>query len=190
MHKHTRANSYPAAMKIESFDDIQARYQMMPLANRAMAVISDAKPALNCALLILRELAKEGDTRQAITNLRHNAAIISRIRPSEAKTTLMDKSVDFIKTAENKLMQWHKTLDLIAHGNAKATLVTNRHSEQHCVVSVSSYLPLIKLVIIELSALNKNNIDTYNKMLAEIRRCTTILSDCECASELDSIVLH
>ena len=46
MHKQTRNNAHPSVMKIENFDEIQARYQMMPLANRAMAVISDAKPAL------------------------------------------------------------------------------------------------------------------------------------------------
>lgn len=190
MHKQTRNNAHPSVMKIENFDEIQARYQMMPLANRAMAVISDAKPALTGAQQILKALSKENNLQKAITNLRHNSSIISRIRPSQAKTELMDESLDFIKNAENKLMQWHKTLDMIASGSTKATLVTNRQSEQHCVVSVSGYLPLIKLVINELSALNKSNADIYNKMLAEIRRCTTILSDCECASELDSVVLH
>lgn len=190
MQKQTRNNAHPAVMKIENFDEIQARYQMMPLANRAMAVISDAKPAFTGAQRILNELAKESNLQKAITHLRGNTSIISRIRPSQAKTELMDSSVDFIKTAGNKLTQWHKTLDMIASGSTKATLVTSRQSEQHCIVSVSGYLPLIKLVINELSVLNKNNADTYNSMLAEIRRCTTILSDCECASELDSVVLH
>ncbi len=190
MQRQARATSYSAVLRIENFDAIQARYHMLPLANRALAVISDAKPAFTGAQRIIKELAKEDKLDQAVKNLRSNATLISRMRSSEAKSDLLNDSIDFIQTADDKLTQWHKTLDMIARGSANATLATSKRSEQQCVLSVSGYLPLIKLIIIELAILNKEDADIYDSMLAETRRCATILSDCECASELDSVVLH
>lgn len=190
MHKQIENNSDSPIMKIENFGDMQTRYQMLPLANRALAVISDAEPAFTTAQRILSTLSKKSILRQAISNLRNNNAIISRIRTSEAKTALMDDSIDFIQIAEQKLEVWNKTLNLIAKGNTKATLVKDKLPEHHSVASGSGYLSLIKLVIIELSNLDNNNQAIYNTMLTEIRRCTTIISDCECASELNNVVLH
>ncbi len=177
-------------MKIENFGELQARYQMLPMANRASAVISDAEPVLTAAQRILANLSKQPKLQQAISNLRNNTATISRIRASEAKTALLDDSIDFIKVASQKLELWHKTLGLIATGDTKATLVKDKLPEHHSVASGSGYLSLIKLILMELSSVNKDNRSEYDSMLAEIRRCTTILSDCECASELNSVVLH
>ncbi len=177
-------------MKIENFGELQARYQMLPMANRASAVISDSEPVLTAAQHILTNLSKQPKLQQAISNLRTNTATISRIRVSEAKTALLDDSVDFIKVASQKLEIWRKTLENIATGDAKATLVKDKLPEHHSVASGSGYLSLIKLIIMELSSIDKDNTSTYDSMLTEIRRCTTILSDCECASELNNVVLH
>ena len=189
MQKQTKTTSYPPAMKIENFEAMQARYQMLPLAGRALAVITDAKPALTIAQRILTDLSKQPKLKQALANLRNNSILIARIRASEAKSSLMDESVDFIHTAEQKLDIWNKTLNTIANGNTKATLEKNNSNEKH-IVNASGYLSLIKLVVIELASLDKNNQPAYDTMLSEIRRCTTILSDFECASELNNVVLH
>lgn len=190
MHKQMKARNASSMMQIENFGDMQTRYQIMPLANRASAVLSDAEPALTAAQRILGNLATQPKLLQAIGNLRKNSLIISRIRSSEAKTTLMDASIDFIQITARKLMQWHKTLCLISQGKAQATIMKENIPEHLAIAGGSGYLALVKLIIPELSRLDKNNQEVYDAMLAEIRRCTTILSDCECASDMNSVVLH
>ncbi|MEQ1789517.1 MAG: hypothetical protein ABL857_03640, partial [Rickettsiales bacterium] len=88
------------------------------------------------------------------------------------------------------LIQWHKTLWLISQGKTKATIMKENIPNHLSVTGATEYLALIKLIIPELSKLDDNSSTNYNTMLAEIRRCTTILSDCECASEMNSVVLH
>jgi len=190
MHKETKAYISLPMMPIENFSDMQSRYQMLPLANRASAVITDAQPAISAAQRIINNLTAQPKLEQAIINLRNNSILTSRIRASEAKSILMDTSIDFMQMASGKITAWSKTLQLIASGKTKATLIKDNIPEHLSIAGVSSYLPLIKLVIIELSKLDKDNNDTYEAMLSEIRRATTILSDCECASELNSVVLH
>ena len=190
MQKEIKPVPMLSIMKIENFGDMQARYQTLPLTNRAEAVMSDAEPALAITQKILSNLSKHQKLPQAISNLRSNSFIISRIRPSEAKTVLVDDSVNFIQVANQKLASWHKTLKLIADGKTKAKLVKEIMPEHLSITNISGYLSLVKLVIVELSKLDSDNQSAYDSMLGETRRCATILSDCECASGLNSVVLH
>ena len=179
-------------MKIENFSDMQSRYQSLSLSSRASVVLSDAEPALDTARKILATLSAQPKFAKAIHNLRKNSLIITRIRNSEPKTVLMDDSVDFLEATSHKLEEWHKTLEAIARGQTKATVI-KEYLPEHLSVAVagaSGYLSLIKLIIPELIRLDNANQPMYDTMLADLRRCTTILSDCECASELNSVVLH
>jgi hypothetical protein len=177
-------------MPIANFGDMQARYQIMPIASRALAVLSDAEIALTTTKRILKELAENSKFSQATANLRQDYFLTSRIRAGEAKTAFMDDCIDFIQITTNKLIQWHKTLWLISQGKTKATIMKENIPNHLSVTGATEYLALIKLIIPELSKLDDNSSTNYNTMLAEIRRCTTILSDCECASEMNSVVLH
>ncbi len=190
MHKPMKTPPELPMMQIENFGEMQSRYQMLPLPNRALAVINDAEPALTTAQRILKNLSAQAKISQAVANLRSNGMIIGRIRASEAKSALMDEAVNFIQATDQKLALWSKTLHQIAAGKAKAVLVKDMVPEHLSIPGVSGYLSLIKLVIIELSKIDKNNSDSYSSMLGEIRRCATILSDCECASELNSVVIN
>ncbi len=177
-------------MKIENFGDMQARYLSLPLSSRASAVLSDVAPAFSISRNILEFLQHNPEIAKAVANLRNNALVVSRIRNSEAKSSLMDETVDFIKTTSQKLEKWQNILQQIAQEETKAYIAKDNIPEQFIIVSGSSYLSLLKLVIPELIKLDAKNREKYESMLAELRRCTTILSDCECASELNSVVLH
>ncbi len=177
-------------MKLENFGDMQARYQSLPLDGRASVLLNDAEPAFSTAKQILEALEKNPNTSKALANLRNNDIIISRIRNSEAKSCLMDISTDFIKSTTQKLAKWHNTIQSIAQGKAKASIIKENIPEHFSVAGGSGYLALVKLVIAELVKLDSGNKTIYEATLAEIRRCTTILSDCECASELNSVVMH
>jgi hypothetical protein len=190
MHKQMKAAGSATLMPIENFGDMQARYQIMPIASRALAVLSDAEAALTTAKRILISLEEQPKISLAIANLRKDSLLTSRVRASEAKTVLMDDGVDFIQTTTQKLTQWHRTLWLISQGKTKATIMKENVPAHLSISSVTSYLALIKIIIPELSKLDTDNKNAYDTMLAEIRRCTTILSDCECASEMNSVVLH
>jgi len=190
MHEQIGSNMDFPVMKIENFGDMQTRYKTMRLNDRAKAVIDDADAAVTLTKNILGELEKSKQTAEALSKLRNNAFIISRIRTSEAKSALMDESVDFIKTSYQKLVKWQKTLEHIAQGKTKAVIVKETVPEHLTVAGASSYLALVKLVIQELIKLDEKNKEKYDSMLAELRRCTTIISDCEYASEMNSVVLH
>lgn len=190
MHNQMKNIPAPFMMQIENFGDMQARYQILSLVGRASAVISDVEPALTTAQRILKTLADNPKTPQAVASLRGNSVMLSRIRASEVKSVLMDDSVDLIKSAAQKLTKWDQNLRMIASGEAQVKLMKENIPEHLSVSGGSGYLALIKLVIPELAKIDKANQAAYDTMLAEIRRCTTIISDCECASELNSMVLH
>lgn len=182
-------SSFPM-LKIENFGDMQMRYHPLPLDSRASAVLEDVEPAFSTAQKILAALQENPQIAKAATSLRSNSLIISRIRNSEAKSTLIDDSIDFVKATSQKLSKWQSTLQHIAQGKTKASIVKENIPMHFSITAGSDYLALIKLIIPELTRLDEENKDNYDAMLAEIRRCSTILSDCECASELNSIVLH
>lgn len=191
MNKQTKSAASSLSMPIENFGDMQARYGMLPLASRASAVLADADPVMTNIKRILASLVEQPEISKAINNLRKNSLIISRIRASEAKTVLMDDSVDFIQATAKKLTGWHKTIWLISKGETKATLMKENIPEHLSMTGGSAYLAMIKLIIPELAKLDKKYPSShYDTMLAELRRCTTVLSDCECASEMNSVVLH
>ncbi len=177
-------------MKIGNFSDMQNRYQMLPLTSRASAVISDAGQASAAVQRILEQLAGQDDLKQAIANLKHNSITIARIRPSEAKTALMDDSINFVDMTAKKLDMWQKILQNIAIGKVHATIVQDNFSQYVTLAGVSGYLAMIMLIIGELGKLNEAKRSLYDSMLGELRRCTTVLSDCECASEFNKVVIH
>jgi hypothetical protein len=177
-------------MKIGNFGEMQMRYQLMPLASRASAVISDAEAAFAIVKRILIELSTDPKRIKAVASLRNNSIIVSRIRPSEAKTVFMDESVDFIQTSLQKLEGWKQILQNIAQGKTQATVIKDNFSQHVALTGASGYLAIIKLIIPEFVKRDKTNEDGYNSALAELRRCTTILSDCECASEFNSVLIH
>lgn len=177
-------------MPINNFGDLQMKYLSLSVPNRAAEVLSDAEQAFNIISDILAELAKEQKTVQAISNLRKNDLIISRIRPSEAKSMLMDDSLDFINLTSKKLSNWYKFLQSVSNGNARATIIQRNLLGQYSITSISNYLALVKLIIPEITKLDSANKDNYDSILASLRRAITIISDCEYASELNSVVLH
>ena len=177
-------------MPINNFGDLQMKYLSLSVPNRAAEVLSDAEQAFNIISDILAELAKEQKTVQAISNLRKNDLIISRIRPSEAKSMLMDDSLDFINLTSKKLSNWYKFLQSVSNGNARATIIQRNLLGQYSITSISNYLALVKLITPEITKLDSANKDNYDSILASLRRAITIISDCEYASELNSVVLH
>ena len=195
MQKTAKLSSGMLAMKIEDFGVMQARYQAMSLAGRAAAVLSDASPALAVMEHILGVLSVQPKARHAVAALRKDHMVIGRMRASEAKTNLMDETVDFIRITSQKLAAWCKTLHTIADGKAKASLLGEGVPEHMAIAmagisSVSSYLVIVKLIVPQLAKLDPSRTQEYESMLVEIRRCATVLSDCETASGLNTVVLH
>lgn len=195
MQKTAKLSSGALALKIEDFGAMQARYQAMPITSRASAVLADARPALAVAEHILSAISSHAKLKQAVKHLRANHMLIAKMRVSEAKTVLLDDSNDFIQTTQQKLAAWRKTLSRIADGQMKATPIQDNLPEHLAVamagiVSVSAYLSILKLIVPELAKLDAARAQEYESMLVEIRRCATVLSDCECASGLNSVVLH
>lgn len=190
MRSTTKHISDLSVMPISNFGDLQIKYLSMSVPNRAAEVLSDVEQAFAIISDILAEIAQEPKTVQAISNLRKSDLIISRIRPSEAKSMLLDESMDFMKLTSKKLSNWYKFLQSVSGGNARATIIQRNLLGQYSITSISNYLALVKLVIPELNKLDSKNQESYDSMLACLRRATTIISDCEYASELNSVVLH
>ncbi len=192
MKKQTIAAPAVSGMKIENFGDMQARYGKLSLERRAACVLADAQPAIATAGHILETVSEHPKLKQAIDNLRKNELLISKMRGSEAKTILLDDSCDFIKSTMQKLAAWQKNLERIASGKTRVTLL-KEHVPEHFAVTmagVSGYLAIIKLIIPEIALLDKARQAAYSAMLLDMRRCATVLSDLECASELNSVILH
>jgi hypothetical protein len=195
MEKTAKLSTGPLALKLEDFGSMQARYSALSLPKRASAVLEDAQPALAVAQHILVTLRTNPKLPAAVKALRNNQLLTSRMRASEAKTALLDSSVDFIQVTVNKLSGWHKTMQRIANGEDKVSLIQDNIPEHLAmamagIASASAYLSILKLIVPELSKLDATRAPEYDSMLVEIRRCATVLSDCECASGLNSVIFH
>ena len=179
-------------IKLEDFGELQARYQGLGLARRAAAVLYDAEPALCLAETILETLSTTKPVLAAVLSIRKNMLVIGKLRPSEAKNILMDSDVDFIESTRRKLAAWRKTMERLRDGESIETNGTKEWLPRNSTLalaimgnaSVSSYLSVIQIVLGEAVRLDGTHASHYAKTTAQVRRCATVLSDCEIASDI------
>lgn len=185
------------AMKLEDYGKLQARYQSMPLSHRAQAVLSDAETALRTADRILANLAANKKIGEVFDNIRANALIIGKMRPSEVKNMLLDSSNDFIDVARHKLAVWRKTMERISQGEGilydhqKHEYISSHVPLAMAISSASTlsiYLSTIQLAFVELAKIDPENSQKYALDSAKVRRCSTFLSDCENAASFKEVV--
>jgi len=191
------ANTPLNNMQLEDFGKLQERYQAMPLTHRAQAVLSDAETALRTADRILGNLGNHAMIGEIFERIRKNSVIVGKMRPSEAKNMLMDSSCDFVDVSRHKLMVWRKTMERISQG--EGILFDPRNKEyisSHVPLAlaiasastVTSYLSTVQLAYSELAKLDPSNAHKYSMDSAKIRRCSTLLSDCENAACFTAVV--
>jgi len=197
MQSGTRSSAMKSMpVRLEDFGALQLRYQSLQLAKRATMVLEDAEPALNAAEDILKTLAANTHIKQAFLNIRRNQLLTDRMRPSEARTMLMDANSDFINGARHKLAAWRKTMERVSAGEDIRVEQGREYIPGDAPLAmaiagnslVSSYLSIIQLVLAELKKIDVANIANYTSVTAEMRRCATVLSDCEIASAIASVV--
>jgi len=177
---------------LEGFDVLQSRYQALGLAGRAQEVLKDAEPALQAAEHVLNLLSEHPSSKKLFTGLRGNSLLIGKMRASEAKNMLMDASCDFIEGTRHKLAAWRKTIERLGSGEAIMSEGGKEFIPGHAPLAlalignacVSNYLSIIQLAFAELAKTDS----TYSATISEIRRCATVLSDCEVASGIDKLV--
>ena len=184
------------SLRLEDFGALQARYHGLKLTHRAGAMLADAKPALQLAEEILQSLGQGSKTKQLFERIRKNSALIAKMRPSDAKTALLDGSVDFMDVTRKKIAAWRKTIERISLG--EGIVVENSQeflssSNPLCaavlsVGSLSHYLSVIQLAIAEQAKQDSANAVYYQSLTTKLRRCATVISDCESASSLSSLV--
>lgn len=185
-----------STITLEDYGKLQERYQALPLSERAGAVLSDAEPALAAATDILAMLASNPKIKHMIDVVRKNPALMGKIRPSDAKNTLLDASNDFIDVTRKKLAAWRKTMERLSRG--EGIIVEQNHqyiSSQMplavaitSIADVSSYLSMVQLVLSELAKTDEANASLYQSHLVKIRRCSTLLADCENASSFAKVI--
>jgi len=195
-----RLNANPAslaAMKLVDFGQLQARYQAQSLTMRAEAVLEDAEPAMKTAERILSMLAGHPQIEQAFASVRKNAFLTGRMRPSEAKMLLMDASGDFIEGTRHKLAAWCKTMQRLAQGEDIARNGSNKEyipAQAPLALAIagssgiSNFLSVLQLSLAELAKLDGKNAAAHAAHVAELRRCATLLADCEHASGIHAAV--
>lgn len=183
-------------MKLEDYGVLQARYHSLGLAHRAGAMLADAKPALTMAESILGSLGGGAKSKPMFDRLRSNAALTGKMRASEARTALLDPSVDFLDVTRKKLSAWRKTIERISMG--EAIVVVNQRefissNDPLCaalmgVSSLSGYLSVVQLALAEQARADSENASYYNSLVAKLRRASTLISDCENAACITSLV--
>lgn len=184
------------AMKLEDFGKLQARYSALGLAHRAGAVLADAKPALVMAEDILAGLGSGGKSRQLFDKLRKNSPLVARMRASDAKSALMDSGNDFLDVTRKKLSAWRKTIErlslgegIVVEGNRE--FISSRDplcAAMLGIASLSSYLSVVQLAIAEQAKAEPDAATYYQSLATKLRRCATLISDCENAGGLASVV--
>ena len=179
-------------LQIADFSELQARYSNQGIAKRAQMVIADAAPALQAANDILDTLTKHPQLKQALVNIRKNILLAGKIRASEARNLLMDASSDFMEGTRHKLAAWLKTMQRLSGGEGIAVkngreYIPNLEPMALAVIgngSVSNYLSMLQLVVTELAKIDEKNAPQYASLTSAIRRCATVLGDCENASAI------
>jgi hypothetical protein len=197
MHSNNQSRTQQnAAIPLMDYGQLQMRYQSLTLAQRAAAVLIDAAPALTIAEGILHKLATSNAMKQMLLKIRKNSLIAGKMRPSDARDLMLDGSSDFIAGTIHKLAAWRKTMERLCQGEGIAVVNGREVITANCPIAlaiggtacVSNYLSIIQLALCEQMKTDKKNAVTLRTQISEIRRCATILSDCENASEITSSV--
>lgn len=179
---------------LADFGQLQARYQGMRLAARAQAVLADAQPALRTAESVLEFLSPQGKT--LFSALRQNAALLGKLRASEAKNQLLDSSSDFLDDTRRKIAAWQKTMERLGSGEDISVEGGKEYiSSQSALAlaiagsaSASQYLSIVQLALMDLAKQDAGGADACRSKITELRRCITVLSDCENASGISALV--
>lgn len=192
-----QGNTYsPSSMQLVDFGELQTRYQAMPLASRANAVLKDAESALLTADQILASLAAPMKSKHIFDGIRKNQALIGKMRPSEAKNMLLDGNNDFLDVTRKKLAAWRKTMERLGQGEGIITESSGQYISSQVPLamalassaSVSGYLSIIQIAISELAKADSKSNVQHSSVQTKIRRCATILSDCENAASFTAVV--
>lgn len=179
-------------VKLEDFGDLQARYQGLCLSKRAASVLYDAEPALATAEDILESLSANSYMNEALGTIRKSLPLIAKLRSSEAKNILIDSSNDFVESTRRKLAAWRKTMERLSSGESIVMDGEQERLPRDSALavaimgnsSVGSYLSIVQVVLGEMVRLDGTNASQYAKTTTQVRRCATILSDCEIASDI------
>ena len=183
-------------LKIQDFSFLQSRYQPLGLAQRAQVVLNDAKPALQAAEDILSTLAQNAKYARALDNVRKNIALVGKMRPSDARNALLDASSDFIEVTRRKLAVWSKNMQRLGQGEAITKIGGREMIEENSPLAsaiagnsgLSNYLAMIQIILGELVRIDAKHINVYTALIAETRRCSTVLGDYENASAISSSI--
>ncbi len=184
------------ALPLEDFGTLQKRYQSMTIPKRAKAMLQDAAPALNMADNVINALQTNPKIRTTIEKIRKNTVLTSKMRPSEARNMLLDGNTDFIDTSRKKLLAWRKTMERLADGEGVINEAGMEYVPGHapvalafaCISTTVQYLSILQLALMDLAKTDSKNADKHRANLAKIRRCATLISDCENASGISAQV--
>jgi hypothetical protein len=184
------------AMKLEDFGKLHERYQSMRLAKRAEAVLSDADIALRTADRLIASLSNHKNIADIFDHIRKNSVIIGKMRPSEAKNILLDGSNDFLDITRHKLAVWRKTMERISQGEGIVNERTGEYISSNVPLAmaiasastVTNYLSIVQLCYTELAIKEAQNAQKFCMDSAKVRRCATMLSDCENAASFSAMV--
>ena len=173
---------------LSDYGELQTCYAGMSPVERAQAVYDHAEPSVRLALGLLDVIAGLPDCHTAITQLRANDEIMRRLRHNEARATLLDAKVDYLAVCAQKLLAWHQAIRRVAIGEAVNTdnalgIILQAHQ------GVSAYLSLVPLILGEMSHIDAQHASQYAKATAQLRRCATMISDCETASDIMACLL-
>ncbi|MDE3016660.1 MAG: hypothetical protein KGI29_07080 [Pseudomonadota bacterium] len=194
-YHHSPAASM-VAVPLRNFSELQARYEPLGLAARAGAILADAQTALEAARRIFKALEQHPAIPQAFMQLRDNHALHGRLRASEAKSLLLDGHDDFIEAARGRLSAWEKSMERLSRSEG----IARRHSTEYIPgdaplaiaiagsANLSHYLGIVQLAIGELIKLDGKHTGQHLSTAAELRRCATVLSDCEDASGIRTVI--
>jgi len=194
--QNTEPEPIKLALPLEDFGQMQARYQSLGLAERAATVLKDAGPALAAAEEKLKALATNHALLQVFSKLRKNSVLADRMRPSDAKNLLMDASSDYIDGARHKLAAWRKTMERVSQGESikkdkSGEFIPNDAPIAlaiHGTRSIGNYLSITQLALMEMAKTDLPNANSLKSLAAEIRRFSTVISDCEVASGIATSV--